>query len=73
MRLLRYHMPHPTLGVLNIPLVAGNDMNVDMEDTLSSRWPYVNANIITIGIKLLINDFFLIINKAHASGYFFRG
>jgi hypothetical protein len=48
-------MPHSPLGVLNISLVTGDDVNMDMQDTLASCRSYINPDIITIRIKLLIN------------------
>ena len=65
-------MPHSPLGILNVPFVAGYDVNMDMEDTLPGRRPHINADIVAIRIKLLINVFFFLLNEAHAGGHFFR-
>lgn len=65
-------MPHPTLGILNVSFITGDDVNMDMEDTLSGRWPHINANIVAIRTKLLINKVFFLLNKVHAGNHFFR-
>ena len=65
-------MPHAPLGILNITLVAGNDVNMDMKDTLPGRRPYVNADIVAIRVKLLINEFFFLVNEVHAGSHLFR-
>lgn len=48
-------MPHPPLGILNITLVAGNNVDMDMKDTLPGRRPHVYADIVAIRVKFLIN------------------
>lgn len=40
-------------------------MNMDMQDTLACRRAYIDAYVISIWIKLLINKFFLLIDKLH--------
>jgi len=59
-------MPHTTLRILNITLVAGNDVNVYMEDTLPGCWPYVNADIVAVGIELLVQPMTLLGDQLHA-------
>jgi len=54
MCLLREHMPHAPLGILNITLIAGNDVNVRMENTLPGCSSHVNANIVAVGIELQV-------------------
>ena len=49
-------MPHPTLGILNVPFVAWNDVNMDMEYTLSGRRSYVNADIVAIRLEFLVQS-----------------
>ena len=49
-------MPHTALGIFNITLITGNDVNMDMEDTLPSRRPYVNADVVAVGFKLLVQQ-----------------
>ncbi len=65
-------MPHPTLGILNVPFVAGDDVNMDMEDTLPGRRSDINADIVAIRIKPLVNAFFFLFNEVHAGSHFFR-
>ena len=66
-------MPHAPLGVLNITFVSGDEVNMDMEDTLSSRRPYVNSDVITVRLELLIQPRAFNGNQLHASVDFFRG
>ena len=65
-------MPHPSLGILNVPFVAGDDVNVDMEDTLPGRRSHINADIVAVRIELLVNVFFFLFNEPHAGCHFFR-
>ena len=65
-------MPHSPLGILNVPFVAGDDVNMGMEDTLPGRRSHINADIVAIRIKFLINVFFFLFNEAHAGSHFFR-
>ena len=65
-------MPHPSLGILNVPFVAGNDVNMDMEDTLPGSGSHIDADVVAIRIKLLVNVFFCLFNESHAGSDFFR-
>jgi len=65
-------MPHSPLWILNVPFVAGDDVNMDMEDALPGRRPHIDADIVAIRIKLLINVFFFLFDEAHAGSHFFR-
>ena len=49
-------MPHPPLGILDITLVAGNDVNMDMEYTLPGRRPYIHADIVAVRAELLVQQ-----------------
>lgn len=71
MRLLWYHVPYPPLGILNITLVAGNDVNMDMQNTLPCRRPYVHTDIVTIGLELLVQQLTFLGYQRHAGGYLF--
>ena len=66
------HMPHPSLGILNVPFVAGNDVNMDMEDTLPGRGSHIDADVVAIRIKLLVKVCFFLFDKGHAGSHFFR-
>lgn len=59
-------MPHPPLGILNITLVAGNDVNMDMQDTLPSRRPHVNTDIVAIRLEFLVQQLALLGYQLHA-------
>jgi hypothetical protein len=65
-------MPHPPLGILNVPLVAGDDMNMNVEDTLPGRRPHIDADIVAIRIKLLVDACLFLANEDHAGSHFFR-
>ena len=66
MSLLGDHMPHAPLGVFDIALVAGNDVNMDMQDTLARRRPNIHANVVTVGLELLVQQPALLGYKLHA-------
>lgn len=59
-------MPHTALGIFNITLITGNDVNMYMPDTLPSRRPYVNADVVAVGFKLFIQQLSLLIDQRHA-------
>ena len=65
------HMPHTSLGILNITLVTRYDVNVRMENTLPGRRPHVNTNIVSIGIELLVQSLALCAYQFHAGINFF--
>ena len=65
-------MPHASLGIFDIALVAGNDVNMDMEDTLPSCRPNIHTNIIAVGIELLVQQAPLLGDKPHAGADLFR-
>ena len=60
-------MPHASLGIIDITLVAGNDVNMDMEDTLPGCRPNIHANVVAVGIELLVQQAALLGDKPHAS------
>ncbi len=59
-------MSHAPLGVLDIPLVTGNDVDMDMENTLPGSWPHVNPDIVAIRVKFPVDALFLLINQFYA-------
>lgn len=61
-------MPYAPLGILNVPFVAGEDVNMDMKDALPGRRSDIDADIVAIRIKFLVNAFFFLFNEVHA-GY----
>jgi len=65
-------MPHAPLGVLNITLISGYEVNMDMEDTLPSCRPYVNPDIVTIRPELPVQTLAFIGNQFHAGADLFR-
>src|SRR3989338_4499647 len=66
MSLLWNHMAHTALGILDITLITGNDVNMDMQDSLSSRRPYVNADVVTIRLEFLVQSHALLGDQPHA-------
>ena len=65
-------MPHAPLGIFNVPFVAGDDVNMDMENALPGRGSDIDADIVAIRIEFLVNEFFFLFNEAHAGSHFFR-
>ena len=65
-------MPHAPLGIFNVPFVAGDDVNMDMQNALSGRWSDVDADVVAIRIEFLIDEFSFLLNEAHAGSHFFR-
>ena len=59
-------MAHAPLGILDVTLVARNDVNMDMEYTLPGRRSYVNADIVTIRLEFLIQSLALLGDQPHA-------
>src|SRR5512135_2054569 len=72
MCLLGYHMSYAPLGIFNVPFVAGDDVNMDMENALPGRWSDIDADIVAVWMKLLVKTFLFFFDEAHASGHFFR-
>lgn len=64
-------MPHAPLGVLDITLVAGNDVNMDMVDALSGRRPNIYTDIVGIRLELRIDELLLFLDQLHAGGDLF--
>lgn len=69
---LSCHVPYSPLGILNITLVARNDVNMHMQDTLPCRRPNINADIIAIRLELLINELFFFLNQLHTGAHLFK-
>ena len=59
-------MPHAPLGILDITLVAGNDVNMDMEDTLPGRGPNIHTDVVAVGLELRVQQAALLGYKPHA-------
>ena len=59
-------MSDAPLRIFNITRITRNDVNMDMEDTLPGRRSYVYANVVAVGLKLLVQQFALLIYQLHA-------
>ena len=59
-------MPHAPLGILDISLVAGNDVNMDMEDALPGRGPNIHTDVVAVGLELRVQQAALLGDKPHA-------
>ena len=59
-------MAHAPLGILDITLITGNDVNMGMEYTLPGRLSYVNADIVTIRLEFLVQSHALLGDQPHA-------
>ena len=64
-------MPNAPLGIIDITLVAGNDVNMDMQDTLPGRRPNINADVVAVGFELLVQQAALLGYKRHAGADLF--
>ena len=71
MSLLWNHMAHATLWILNITLVARNEVNMDMEYTLPGRRSNVYADIVSIRLEFLVQSRALLGDQPHAGIDFF--
>ena len=72
MSLLWNHMPHSPLGILNVAFVAGDDVNMDMEDALSGRRSDIDADIVAIRLEFLVQSHALLGDQPHAGIDLFR-
>lgn len=59
-------MAHTALGILDITLVARNEVYMDMEYTLSGRLSYVNADVVTIRLEFHVQSHALLGDQPHA-------
>ena len=59
-------MAHTALWILDITLVARNEVNMDMKDTLPGRRSHVNADVVTIRLEFLIKSLALLGDQPHA-------
>ena len=64
-------MAYAPLRIFDITLVAWNEVNMDMEDTLTCRRSYVNADIVTIRLEFLVQSPALLSDQPHAGIDFF--
>jgi hypothetical protein len=64
-------MPHTALWIFNISLITGNDVNMDMKNTLSCRLPDVNADIVAVGFKLFVQQLSLLDYQCHTGADLF--
>ena len=65
MPLIGNHMPYAPLGIINITLIAGNDVDMDMKNTLPGRSPDINADVVAVGLKLLVQQPAFLGNQCH--------
>ena len=63
-------MSDAPLRIFNIPLVAGNDMNMRVVDALASCLTHIHPNVVTIRLKLFLQPFSLLPDQVHASRHF---
>ncbi len=66
MCLLGDYMPHAPLGILNVSLVAGYDVNMDMKYALPGRWPHIDADIVAIRFEFPVQQLALLVYQVHA-------
>lgn len=66
------YMPYSSLGILNVPFVAGDDVDMHMEDALSGRRSHVDADVVTVRMERFIQQFLFLLDESHAGRDFFR-
>ena len=49
-------MTYPAFGILHISFITGNQVNVNMKNTLSGHFPDINADVETIWMKPVLQD-----------------
>jgi len=59
-------MAYTTLGILDIPFVAGDEVNMDMEYALPGCLPHVNADVVAIRLEFLVQPHALLGDQPHA-------
>lgn len=59
-------MPHASLGIIDITVIAGNDVDMDMQDTLPGRRPNINADVVAVRFELRVQQPSLLSYKPHA-------
>lgn len=59
-------MAHASLGILDIPFVAGDEVYMDMEDALPGRLPHVDADVVSIRLEFLVQSRALLGDQPHA-------
>jgi len=59
-------MAHTALGIFDITFVAGDEVYMDMKDTLPGRLSHVNADVVTIRLEFLIQSLALLGDQSHA-------
>lgn len=64
-------MPHTALRIFDITPITGNDVNMNMGNTLPSCLPYVNADVIAVGFKLFVQQLSLLVDQRHAGADLF--
>lgn len=66
MSLFWNHMAHAALRILNITLIAGNEMNMDVHDALPGSRAYIDANIVAIWAEFRVQQAALLGDQVHA-------
>lgn len=59
-------MAHTPLGILDITLIARDEVNVDMEYALPGRRSHVNADVVTIRLEFPVQSHALLGDQLHA-------
>ena len=59
-------MAHAALWILDITLVARDEVNMHMEYALPGRLSNVNADVVTIGLEFIVQSLALLGDQPHA-------
>ena len=66
-------MAHAPLGIRRIARITWNQVDVDVENTLSGSATHVYTDVVTVWTEFFIKYLALIRNQLHTGGHLFRG
>lgn len=66
------YMPHTPLRILNVSCVAGDEVDMDMEDALPGRRSDIDANVVAVRFEFGIDEAFFLLEEVHAGSHFIR-
>ncbi len=68
-----YHPSHPAPGILNVAFVPWNDVDMNVENRLSSGLSNVDADVETVGMVAVGKDCFAAVDKQPHCPLFVNG
>ena len=67
------HVPDASLWVLGVPVVAGDDVHVQMGDGLAGRLACVEADVVSVGVEVAIQGVLHLLDEGEDGLLFFWG